>query len=246
VASVVIPVRNRQKTIGDAITSALSQDAAFEFNVIVVDNHSTDGTGEVIEGFSDPKVVRIVPEETHLGIGGCWNEAVFSTACGRVAVQLDSDDLYAGPGVLGRVVGEMRENGYAMLVAAYTTVDFGLSPLAPGLVDHREWTWENGHNNVLRINGFGAPRAFDVGVLRGFGFPNASYGEDYAVGLRISREYEVGRVFDPVYLCRRWEGNTDSRLPPEVLNRFNAYKDWLRTMEIGARRAMNARETERR
>jgi hypothetical protein len=241
-ASVVIPVRNRAKTIGEAIRSVLAQEAEFDFNVIVVDNHSTDGTGDVIEGIRDPRVVRIVPKETHLGIGGCWNEAVFSAACGRVAVQLDSDDLYADRHVLALLVGEMRKHGFAMLVGAYTTVDFDLNEVAPGLVDHREWTGENGHNNVLRINGFGAPRVFDVGVLRGFGFPNVSYGEDYAVGLRISREYQVGRNFDSVYRCRRWEGNTDSRLPPATLNRFNSYKDWVRTMEIEARIRMNAPE----
>ena len=243
-ASVVIPVRNRETTIRDAIGSALSQKAHFDFNVIVIDNHSTDGTGEAIGSFSDPRVIRIVPPETHLGIGGCWNEAVFSTQCGRVAVQLDSDDLYAGPGVLAHLVHGMMENHFAMLVAAYTTVDFELSEIEPGLVDHREWTAPNGHNNVLRINGFGAPRVFDVSVLRQFGFPNVSYGEDYAAGLRISRDYEIGRIYDSVYQCRRWEGNTDSRLPPELVNRFNAYKDWLRTGEIEARIAMNGREAQ--
>lgn len=241
-ASVVIPVRNRESTIRDAIGSALSQEADFQFNVIVVDNHSTDGTGGAIGSFPDPRVIRIVPKETCLGIGGCWNQAVLSGACGRVAVQLDSDDLYADSHVLANLVRQMTDNRFAMLVASYTTVDFGLKETAPGLVDHREWTRENGHNNVLRINGFGAPRAFDVGVVRRFGFPNVSYGEDYAVGLRISREYEIGRVFDPVYLCRRWEGNSDSRLPPETVNRYNAYKDWLRTGEIEARIAMNSRE----
>jgi hypothetical protein len=238
-ASVVIPVRNRERTIRDAIRSALDQKTAFDYNVLVVDNHSTDGTGAAIESFSDPRVVRIVPESRFLGIGGCWNEAVFSARCGRVAVQLDSDDLYAGLDVLARLVGEMTSHSYAMLVASYTTVDFSLAPIAPGLVDHREWTGANGHNNVLRINGFGAPRVFDVAVLRQVGFPNVSYGEDYAVGLRISRDYEIGRVFDSVYQCRRWEGNTDSRLGPDLVNRFNLYKDWLRTGEIEARIRMN-------
>jgi hypothetical protein len=240
-ASVVIPVRNRESTVGEAIRSALSQETDFEFNVIVVDNHSTDGTGEVIDSIDDSRVVRIVPEEQHLGIGGCWNVALFSDSCGRIAVQLDSDDLYSDERVLRRLVTEMQDNRFAMLVGAYTTVDFELGQILPGLVDHREWTGTNGHNNVLRINGMGAPRVFDVSVLRTIGFPNVSYGEDYAVGLRISREYEVGRVFDSVYLCRRWEGNTDSSLPPEVTNRFNTYKDWLRTQEIEARIAMNAR-----
>lgn len=241
-ASVVIPVRNREATIADAIQSALSQKTSFGFNVIVVDNHSTDDTGAVVDDIADSRVIHMEPTETDLGIGGCWNKAVFSGECGRIAVQLDSDDLYQDSGVLERLVGTMLDGRFAMLVGAYTTVDFGLSEIPPGLVDHIEWTRDNGHNNVLRINGLGAPRAYDVGVLRRFGFPNVSYGEDYAVGLRISRDYEVGRIFDSVYLCRRWEGNTDSRLPAEAVNRFNAYKDWLRTQEIHARMAMNGSE----
>lgn len=241
-ASVVIPVRNRAATIGDAIASALAQETDFEFNVLVVDNHSSDGTGEAIARVPDPRVVRVVPEATDLGIGGCWDLAIRSHACGRVAVQLDSDDIYAHASVLRTLVEKMRRERYAMLVAAYTTVDFELGEIAPGLVDHREWTAENGHNNALRINGLGAPRVFDVSVVRQVGFPNVSYGEDYAVGLRLSREYELGRVYDSVYLCRRWEGNTDSRLPPEGVNRHNAYKDWLRTLEIESRIAMNRAE----
>jgi GT2 family glycosyltransferase len=235
-ASVVIPVRNRERTILDAVQSVLKQKTDFDFNVIVVDNHSTDRTTELLRGFADARLVHIVPNRRDLGIGGCWNEAVYSSSCGRYAVQLDSDDLYLNDGVLARIVGELERGPYAMVVASYTLVDFSLKEIPPGLIDHREWTRENGRNNALRINGLGAPRAFDTSILREFGgFPNVSYGEDYAVALRISRDYEIGRIYDSVYLCRRWEGNTDSALPLETLNRYDAYKDWLRTMEIQAR-----------
>lgn len=244
-ASVVIPVRNREATIADAIRSALNQETDFEFNVIVVDNHSSDGTGAAVARAADPRVVCVVPEATDLGIGGCWDLAIRLPSCGRIVVQLDSDDLYAHPSVLETLVEKMRRERYAMLVAAYTTVDFALAETAPGLVDHREWTAGNGHNNALRINGLGAPRVFDVPVVRRFGFPNVSYGEDYAVGLRISREYEIGRIYDSLYLCRRWEGNTDSRLSREAVNRHNAYKDGLRSGEIDARMAMNRTEASR-
>jgi len=235
-ASVVIPVRNRERTIGDAVSSALSQKTGFPFNVIVVDNHSTDRTTEILRAVDDPRLVHLVPERRDLGIGGCWSDAVFSPRCGRYAIQLDSDDLYAHDGVLSRVVEELRRGPYAMVVASYTMVDFSLKEIPPGLIDHREWTRENGRNNALRVNGFGAPRAFDTAVLRRVGFPNVSYGEDYAVSLRISRDYEIGRIFESVYLCRRWEGNSDAALPRETQNRYDAYKDWLRTVEIAARR----------
>jgi hypothetical protein len=235
VASVVIPVRNRERTILDAVSSALAQKSAFPFNVVVVDNHSTDRTTELLRGVADPRLVPILPGRRDLGIGGCWNEAISSDSCGRYAVQLDSDDLYAGDQVLERIVAELERGPYAMVVASYTMVDFSLQEVPPGLVDHREWTRENGRNNALRVNGLGAPRAFDTAVLRSVGFPNVSYGEDYAVALRISREYEVGRIFESVYLCRRWEGNSDSALPREIQNRYDAYKDWLRTAEIAAR-----------
>ncbi len=235
-ASVVIPVRNRERTILDAVGSALSQKTRFPFNVVVVDNHSTDGTGERLRGVGDPRLVRLVPGRRDLGIGGCWNEAISSPRCGRYAVQLDSDDLYPNDLVLERIVEELERGPYAMVIGSYSMVDFSLRPIPPGLVDHREWTRENGRNNALRVNGLGAPRAFDTSVLRGVGFPNVSYGEDYAVALRISRDYEVGRIAESVYLCRRWEGNSDSSLPPETRNRYDAYKDWLRTVEIAARK----------
>jgi GT2 family glycosyltransferase len=234
-ASIVIPVRNRERTILDAVQSALGQTADFDFNVIVVDNHSTDRTSEILHGVSDSRLVHIVPDPTDLGIGGCWNEAIYSVHCGRYVVQLDSDDLYINDSVLARIVSELQRGPYAMVVGSYTMVDFALNPIPPGIIDHREWTRENGRNNALRINGLGAPRAFDTAVLRRIGFPNVSYGEDYAVALRISRDYEIGRIYDSVYLCRRWEGNTDSALPLETANRYDAYKDWLRTVEIRAR-----------
>ena len=234
-ASVVIPVRNRERTVLDAVQSALSQKADFDFNVIVVDNHSTDRTTEILQGVRDSRLKHMVPERRDLGIGGCWNEAIYSGQCGRYAIQLDSDDLYINDGVLRRIVAEFEAGPYAMVIGSYSMVDFSLKSIPPGLIDHREWTRENGRNNALRINGLGAPRAFDTSILRRFGFPNVSYGEDYAVALRISREYEIGRIYDSVYLCRRWEGNTDSSLPLEVANRYDLYKDWLRTMEIRAR-----------
>ncbi len=234
-ASVIIPVRNREQTILDAVQSALAQRADFEFNVIVVDNHSTDRTTQILRGIGDSRVKLIVPEHRELGIGGCWNEAIYCADCGQYAIQLDSDDLYINDGVLRRIVAELEAGPYAMVIGSYTMVDFSLKEIPPGLIDHREWTRENGRNNALRVNGLGAPRAFDTSVLRSIGFPNVSYGEDYAVALRISRDYEIGRIYDSVYLCRRWEGNSDSALPLEVANRYDLYKDWLRTVEIQAR-----------
>jgi hypothetical protein len=234
-ASVVIPVRNRERTIVEAIQSALDQQTDFDFNVIVVDNHSTDRTTEILRGVTDRRLKHIIPERSDLGIGGCWNEAIYSPHCGRYSIQLDSDDLYSDNSVLRRIVGEFDAGPYAMVIGSYTMVDFSLKQIPPGIIDHREWTRENGRNNALRINGLGAPRAFDTSILRRVGFPNVSYGEDYAVALRISREYEIGRIYDSIYLCRRWEGNTDSALPLEVANRYDQYKDWLRTLEIRAR-----------
>jgi len=234
-ASVVIPVLNRERTILDAVRSALVQSADFEFNVIVVDNHSTDRTTEILGGIGDARVKHIVPARRDLEIGGCWNEAIYSRDCGQYAIQLDSDDLYSNDGVLRRIVAKLEAGPYAMVIGSYTTVDFSLQEIAPGLIDHREWDRENGRNNALRVNGVGAPRAFNTSVLRRVGFPNVSYGEDYAITLRLSRDYEIARIYDSVYLCRRWQGNSDSALPLEVANRCDLYKDWLRTIEIRAR-----------
>jgi Glycosyl transferase family 2 len=234
-ASVVIPVRSRERTILEAVQSALNQSSDFDFNVIVVDNHSTDRTTEILRAISNSRLIHIVPERRDLGIGGCWNEAIYSKHCGRYAVQLDSDDLYINGEVLRRIVAELEAGPYAMVVGSYTMVDFSLNQIPPGLIDHREWTRDNGRNNALRINGLGAPRAFNTSVVRRIGFPNVSYGEDYAVALRISRDYEIGRIYQSVYLCRRWEGNSDSALPLEVANRYDSYKDWLRSVEIQAR-----------
>lgn len=236
-ASVVIPVRNRVRTVADAVTSALSQETDFSFNVIVVDNHSTDGTSMVLAEIAakDAHLVHLVPARNDLGIGGCWNEAIYSEHCGRYAVQLDSDDLYASPDALSRIVAEFKRGQYAAVIGSYTIVDFELKQIPPGLIDHREWTDENGHNNALRIAGLGAPRAFHVPTLRAIGFPNVSFGEDYAVALRLSRQYPLGRIYDSLYWCRRWEGNTDHALPLETRNRYAAYKDRLRSIEIAAR-----------
>lgn len=241
-ASVVIPVRNRERTIQEAVSSALSQRAHFEFNVIVVDNHSSDRTTDILNSIAsrDNRLVHLKPGRNDLGIGGCWNEAIYSTYCGEFAVQLDSDDLYSDEHTLETIVAKLEEGPYAMVIGAYKIVNFDLQEISPGLIDHREWTRENGRNNALRINGLGAPRAFRVSVLRQIGFPNASYGEDYAVALRISRDYEIGRIYEPVYYARRWEGNSDAALPLATANRYDAYKDHLRTVEILARQRMNA------
>ncbi len=240
-ASVVIPVRNRVRTVADAVKSALAQRTDFPFNVLVVDNHSTDGTTGILADLAGrhPALKHLIPERRDLSIGGCWNEAVFSEACGRYAVQLDSDDLYPGEDVLQRLVDALRRGNCALVVGSYTIVDSNLQEIPPGLIDHREWTDANGRNNALRINGLGAPRAFNTTILRRTGFPNVGYGEDYAVALRLSREYRIGRIYDSIYLCRRWEGNTDAALSVEQANRNNAYKDRLRTIEIRARRRMN-------
>ena len=238
-ASVIIPVFNREKTIADAVRSALSQEASFEYNVIVVDNHSTDNTDKILREISDPRLVVIVPERTDLGIGGCWNEAVYSKSCGRFAVQLDSDDLYSGPDTLQRIVDCFHEQRTGMVIGSYRMCDFDLQTLPPGIIDHREWTDDNGANNALRINGLGAPRAFFTPLLREVGFPNTSYGEDYALGLWFSRTYRIGRIYDELYLCRRWGGNSDADLSIDKLNKNNSYKDKLRTIELLARKKMN-------
>jgi hypothetical protein len=236
-ASIVIPVKNRARTIGDAVKSALSQKAPFTYNVIVVDNHSNDGTTDILAKIakSDTRLIHRIPKRTDLLIGGCWNEAIYSDTCGLYAVQLDSDDIYDGTDVLERIIAEFNKKPYALVIGSYTIVNFDLQPVAPGLVDHREWTDSNGHNNALRIAGLGAPRSYHVSTLRQFGFPNVSYGEDYAVVLRLCRSYPVGRIYDSLYWCRRWEENSDSTLPLETANRYNFYKDSLRTAEIAAR-----------
>ncbi len=240
-ATVIIPVRNRVKTIEDAVRSALSQKTTFEYNVMVVDNHSSDGTSEVLDRLAeeDSRVLHLVPERDDLGIGGCWSMAFEDERCGRFAVQLDSDDLYSGEDTLQRIVEKFYEEHCGMVIGSYSMCDFSLKPLPPGLIDHREWTRENGHNNALRVNGLGAPRAFYTPLLRSIGMPNTSYGEDYAVGLAFSRKYKIGRIYDPIYLCRRWEGNSDAALSPAQVTKNNMYKDGLRTIEIIDRRRLN-------
>ncbi len=239
--SVIIPVKNRERTIGDAVKSALAQKTRFDFNVIVVDNHSADGTPKILQklAMEDSRLIHLSPSRKDLLIGGCWNEAINSPMCGTFAVQLDSDDLYADTSAIQRVVDKFNDGEYAMVVGAYRTTDINQKEIPPGIVDHREWTRKNGHNNLLRVNGMGAPRAFYTPLLRKHPFPNVSYGEDYAVGLRLSRQYEIGRIFDPIYTCRRWEGNSDAGLSVEVSNRYDAYKDRLRTLEILARQKLN-------
>ena len=237
-ATVIIPVRNRAKTIGDAVRSVLEQETDFPFNLIVVDNHSTDGTTEILSqlAIDNPQLTIVTPERTDLGIGGCWDLAIRHPQCGRYAVQLDSDDIYSDPHTLQCIVDTFRRERCAMVVGSYRLCNFALETLPPGIIDHREWTEENGMNNALRINGLGAPRAFYTPVIREIGFPNVSYGEDYAVGISISRTYRLGRIYEPIYLCRRWEGNSDAALSPERVATHNHYKDSLRTQEIRARK----------
>ena len=239
-ASVIIPVRNRAATIGAAIESVLKQQTKFKFNLIVIDNHSTDGTTEAIDAFkADGRVVHLVPERNDLGIGGCWNYGVNSAHCGKFAVQLDSDDLYKDEHTLQTIVEAFYEQKCAMVIGSYMMTDFDLNELPPGVIDHKEWTPDNGRNNALRINGLGAPRAFYTPVLRSIGLPNTSYGEDYAMGLNISRHYQIGRIYDVLYLCRRWGGNSDAALSIEKVNANNLYKDRIRTWELEARIALN-------
>ncbi len=240
-ASIVIPVRNRAHTIAQAVESALGQEADFPFNVLVVDNHSTDGTTALLAELAGRHAVLhpMIPKRRDLNIGGCWNEALFSPACGRYAVQLDSDDLYASPQVLQKIVALLRRGHYAMVVGSYTLVNADLEEIPPGLIDHREWTKTNGRNNALRVNGLGAPRAFNTEIIRKFGFLNVGYGEDYALALRISREYEIGRIYENLYLCRRWGGNSDAALTIDRKNRYDAFKDQIRTLEIVARQKLN-------
>lgn len=240
-ASVVIPVFNRIRTVKDAVESALSQICDFPYNVIVVDNHSSDGTTELLEEMAagNERLVHIVPARTDLGIGGCWNLAVHSKHCGEYAVQLDSDDVYSGTDTLQKIVDAFRQQKCAMVVGTYQMTDFQMNPIPPGVIDHREWTEDNGRNNALRINGLGAPRAFWTPLLRTINLPNTSYGEDYALGLRISREYRIGRIYDVLYCCRRWDGNSDAALDIDKVNANNQYKDRIRTWELEARIRMN-------
>ncbi|HBK31059.1 MAG TPA: glycosyl transferase [Porphyromonadaceae bacterium] len=236
-ASVIIPVRNRIKTISDAIESVLKQKAAFKFNLIIIDNHSTDGTSEAIEKFThDKRVIHLLPERDDLGIGGCWNTGVHHPQCGKFAVQLDSDDVYSSENTLQTIVDAFYEQNCAMVVGTYKMTNFAMEEIPPGIIDHKEWTPENGRNNALRINGLGAPRAFYTPVLRDIKVPNTSYGEDYALGLNISRNYQIGRIYDVLYLCRRWEDNSDASLDIVKMNAHNTYKDRIRTWELQARK----------
>ena len=240
-ASVIIPVFNREKTIRDAVTSALAQKTDFKYNVIVVDNHSSDKTTAILSDIAktDNRLVHLVPNRTDLGIGGCWNYAVNSEHCGRFAVQLDSDDLYSSEQTLQKIVDAFHEQQAAMIIGSYRMCDFDLNTLPPGLIDHAEWTEDNGCNNALRINGLGAPRAFYTPLAREVQFPNTSYGEDYAMGLAFSRQFRIGRIYEELYLCRRWGGNSDAALSIDRINANNLYKDRLRTIELTARQQLN-------
>ena len=240
-ATVVIPVRNREGTIKDAVQSVLTQETKFPFNLIVVDNHSTDNTTAILRDIAatDSRLIHVIPDRNDLGIGGCWNTAIMHPQCGKFAIQLDSDDLYINNHVVQNVVNAFYDQNCAMLVGTYQMVNFKLEEIPPGIIDHREWTPDNGRNNALRINGLGAPRAFYTPVLRGIKLPNTSYGEDYAAGLAISRNYRIGRIYEPLYLCRRWDGNTDAALDINKQNAHNSYKDRIRTIELLARKAAN-------
>ena len=246
VASVIIPVFNRARTIRDAVASALSQRCDFPFNVIVVDNHSTDGTTDILNFLAaeNKALIHIIPDRMDLKIGGCWNLAVGSGHCGEFAVQLDSDDVYSGPDTLAKIVAAFRKEKCAMVIGTYMMTDFDMNPIPPGIIDHKEWTEDNGMNNALRINGLGAPRAFWTPLLRKIGLPNTSYGEDYAAGLRICREWRIGRIYDVIYCCRRWEGNSDAALDIRRQNENNLYKDRIRTWELQARISMNKRRNQ--
>jgi glycosyltransferase involved in cell wall biosynthesis len=240
-ASVIIPVKNRVKTVGDAVSSVLKQKTTFRFNLIVVDNHSTDGTTELLRSFArkDKRLVHVIPKRLDLLIGGCWNEAILHPACGRFAVQLDSDDIYKDENTLQKVVEAFHREKSAAVIGSYRMTDFKLEEIPPGVIDHKEWTPENGRNNALRIHGLGAPRAYYTPIIRRIKFPNVSYGEDYAAVLAVCRDYQIARIYEPIYLCRRWEGNSDAGIDVAKQNAFNSYKDKLRTFELLARQRMN-------
>jgi len=240
-ASIIIPVKNRAKTIKDAVRSALAQKTDFNYNIIVVDNHSSDGTTEILKSLAikNDKIIHHIPQSDELGIGGCWNKAIDHPKCGGFSVQLDSDDIYLDENTLQKIVDKFYEEKCAMVIGSYKLTDFNLNEIPPGTIDHKEWTAENGPNNALRINGLGAPRAFYTPVIRNIKFPNVSYGEDYSVALAICREYKIGRIYEPVYICRRWEGNTDASLTIEQENKNNSYKDFIRSEEIKTRQNLN-------
>jgi glycosyltransferase involved in cell wall biosynthesis len=239
-ASVIIPVYNRAKTIEDAIQSVLRQKTDFSFNLIIIDNHSTDGTTDIIRRYAiDKRIIHLIPDRVDLGIGGCWNVGIDHKQCGKFSVQLDSDDVYSDENTLQTMVNAFYEQQCGMVVGSYRMTDFAMQTIPPGLIDHREWTEENGRNNALRINGLGAPRSFYTPLLRQLHVPNTSYGEDYALGLAVSRHYRIGRVYDVVYLCRRWEDNSDAALDIQKINLNNLYKDRIRTWEVEARQQMN-------
>ena len=240
-ASVVIPVKNRIKTIREAVDSAMKQKTSFQFNIIVVDNYSNDGTTDFLKSVAkkDGRLILIVPERKDLGIGGCWNEAVNHPQCGKFVIQLDSDDIYKDETTIQKIVNKFYEEKCAMVIGSYIITNFELKEIPPGIIDHQEWTPDNGRNNALRINGLGAPRAFYTPILRKINFPNVSYGEDYAVALAVSRDYQIGRIYEPIYLCRRWEENSDASPDINKQNQFNFYKDRLRSFEIIARQRKN-------
>ena len=241
-ASVIIPVYNRVRTIKDAINSVLMQKTSFNFNLIIIDNYSTDGTTEAIKEFNDPRLIHVTPSRKDLGIGGCWNVGVHHSECGKFAVQLDSDDVYSSDSSLQTMVNAFYDQNCSMVVGTYMMTNFQMEMIPPGIIDHKEWTPENGRNNALRINGLGAPRAFYTPMLREIKVPNTSYGEDYALGLYFSRHFQIGRVYDVVYNCRRWEDNSDASLDIVKMNAHNLYKDRIRTWEVQARKQLNLKK----